>query len=240
MWMWMWMGMGMEMGMGMGMGMGMSMGMGMGMGMQTSARGGLPPGHSPVGGGAVRHPGPLPAMPGGGGAVGGNWGGAVGGSAGGFAAAGGGVSPPARVPGNRRLVEYACRQVRELLIPHSAYTDSQRLSAAILFYVTVENKVEVRADRRPPTSKTRVALRRPLRTDRSLVGLTAATHARGRAAQCRTQLARFEATNGNDAAAASAAHALASQIETTRHRLHVAYASAPQKEHVCMRAARCS
>ena len=43
---------------------------GMGMGMPMSGRGRLPPGHSPVGGGAVRHPGPQPAMPGGGGTVG--------------------------------------------------------------------------------------------------------------------------------------------------------------------------
>ena len=55
-----------------GVGMGMSMGTGMGMGMGTpmSGRGGLPPGYSPVGGGAVPHPGPQPAVAGGGATLG--------------------------------------------------------------------------------------------------------------------------------------------------------------------------
>ena len=57
-------------GMGVGMGMGMGTGMGMGMATPMSGRGGLPLGGSPVGGGAVPHPGPQPALPGGGGTLG--------------------------------------------------------------------------------------------------------------------------------------------------------------------------
>ena len=68
------MGVGVDVGVGMGMGMGVGMGVGVGMGMGMAApmsgRGGRPLGGSPVGGGAVPHPGPQPALPGGGGTLG--------------------------------------------------------------------------------------------------------------------------------------------------------------------------